>query len=606
MRPLPPRFHALADSRPGSVLLETTRPGPGEDRSYLFLDPERVLSLSSPDDAAQFFADMDSCLEDGLHLAGFLCYELGCVFEPRSLPLFRRDSRLPLAWFGAYRAPFVFDHGTGRSDPEPPAGGGGDRSFRVSGCALLTPRDAYCAQVERVRELIASGETYQVNLTNRVRFDFSGSPVGFFRALSERQSVPYAAFIRLGEARILSASPELFFRIEGRTIETRPMKGTAPRGRDAAEDERLGLWLQADPKNRSENVMIVDLLRNDLARVSRIGTVETRDVLAVEAYETLFQMTSTVRSSLLQGAGPRQVLGALFPSGSITGAPKLRTLAAIRELEEAPRGIYTGAIGFFSPSGGAAFNVAIRTILLDGGRGEMGVGSGVVYDSSPEREFEECLLKARFLTDFEWDLLETILWKDGYHLLPYHLERLQDSAVHLGFPYPAREIDGALSSEAARHAPGESLRVRLLLGRDGTVRVESSPCSPQEALPTVMLADLHTSSADPFLRHKTTRRELYNAFHRKAASLGHADAIFRNERGEITEGTIHNVFVLLDGQLLTPPVSSGLLPGVERRHVLETDPRAREQVLRLEDLLQAEALYLSNSVRGLLRVRLVR
>jgi para-aminobenzoate synthetase/4-amino-4-deoxychorismate lyase len=607
MKPLPHAYHDLAESERNSVLLETSRPGPGNERSYLFVGPERVLTLASLEGAESFFSQVDECLSRGLFVAGFLTYECGYAFETRARAMFRPPS-LPIAWFGVYRAPFVFDHRTGLSEPEPPSAPLPRMDgFVLSRYDLATSQEEYCTKVAQIRELIARGDTYQVNLTNRLLFHFSGSPVALFRAVQDLQRVPYAAYIRLDETRILSVSPELFFRIENETILTRPMKGTAPRGADPTEDARLRSWLREDDKNRSENVMIVDLLRNDLAKVSRIGSVKTADVFSVEEYETLFQMTSTVSGRLVRGTKPFGIMKALFPSGSITGAPKVRTMEIIRELEPGPRGIYTGAIGFFSPRGEAIFNVAIRTIVLDSGLGEMGIGSGIVYDSSPEREFEECMLKARFLTECDqgFELLETLLFKDSYSFLPQHVDRLKASAEQLAFPFTEPKILAALEAERATLAQGTPFRVRLLLDRRGGVRVESEPLTAEEDSGTVVMAEERTSSKDPLLRHKTTRRETYARGHKNARALGHLDAIFMNERGEVTEGAVHNVFIRSEGRLFTPPLEGGLLPGVYRRHVLEHDPRASERVLTLQDLVSAEAIYLCNSVRGMRRVSLV-
>jgi para-aminobenzoate synthetase/4-amino-4-deoxychorismate lyase len=607
MTPLPRAYRERADASVHSLLFETSQPLGKDGRSYLFVEPQEFLAARSLEDLPVLFGRIDAWRREGLHVAGFLTYECGYAFEARLRPLFRPPRGLPLAWFGAYAAPLIFDHRTGEGGlPDlvrPPAEG-----FSLGAFRLDTTHEEYAEKVARIRELIARGDTYQVNLTSRLLFEHGGSATSLFAALTARQKVAYAAFVHLPEAKILSFSPELFFRLDGGRIETRPMKGTAPRGLDAAEDARLRAWLRTDPKNRSENVMIVDLLRNDLAKVSAVGSVRTESVFEVEPYETLFQMTSTVRGDLLPETSVASLLAALFPSGSITGAPKLRTMEIIRELEGTPRGIYTGALGFLTPSGEGTFSVAIRTMVLDeSGRGEMGVGSGIVYDSEAPREYEECLLKARFLTDAAApiELFETLLFEDGYFLLDHHLDRLRAAAAHFGFPFDEPGARRALEAHASALAPGEAFRVRLVLGPDGGTTLMSAVLDDEGEDGTVCLAAERVHSGNPLLGFKTTKRELFARLYEEARAAGHVDAILLNERGEVTEATRSNVFVRMGGKLLTPPLGSGLLPGVLRRHLLETEPGAEERVLTPRDLIAAEGVFLGNSVRGLRQVVLV-
>jgi para-aminobenzoate synthetase/4-amino-4-deoxychorismate lyase len=421
------------------------------------------------------------------------------------------------------------------------------------------------------------------------------------------------------------------------------MKGTAPRGRTTQEDRAQAGWLRNDPKNRAENVMIVDLLRNDLGRISTFGSVHTRDLFAVERYPTLWQMTSTVTGELRPGIGFQQIFRALFPCGSITGAPKVRTMQLISQLEQRPRGVYTGAIGFFSREQ-SIFNVAIRTLELDGSpqghTGVMGVGGGIVIDSDPAEEFCECLLKAQFLSSARhcpspgaFSLIESLLCHANspaaaYPLLNLHLDRLQDSAAYFDFPFDRAEIASALHvhfesqtsppatdaansltrypGEAGANLPPQSgdLKVRLLLNRDGDIHIEDELLATHSGPPAgsplrVRIATQRTDPQDSLYFHKTTHRPLYTEALQSAIQAGYDDVLFLNLRGEVTEGARHNIFVEKDGRLLTPPVSCGLLAGVHRRHILETQPNAAEAILTLEDLLHASAIYLSNAVRGL-------
>jgi len=435
-----------------------------------------------------------------------------------------------------------------------------------------------------------------------LRFAFEGSPEAMFRSLSEVQPVPYSAFVRGDDWHVLSFSPELFFRVDGRRVVTRPMKGTAPRGLDAAGDRARADWLHNDPKNRSENVMIVDLLRNDLGRICEFGSVRAEHLFCVERYETLFQMTSQVSGTLRKDVNCAALFESLFPCGSVTGAPKHRTLEIIRELERTPRGVYTGAIGFFSPAGDAVFSVPIRTVVLQGDKGTMGVGSGVVIDSDAAHEFRECLLKSEFLMRGEqpFELIESILWDDGYQRLSAHLYRMQSSAEYFGFAMDLASVIAALEDKRKR-LPRLPHKARVLLARSGAVTITFSALEQQAGRGEVILSELRVSSQDRWLRHKTTVRELFDREYERARRLGYDDVLFLNERSEIAEGAISNVFIEKDGCWLTPPVCCGLLPGVYRRHLLETQ-QATEQVLTVQDLLAANAVYICNAVRGARKV----
>ena len=417
------------------------------------------------------------------------------------------------------------------------------------------------------------------------------------------------------------------------------MKGTARRGRTTREDREIAEWLRGDAKNRSENVMIVDLVRNDLGRVAQTGSVKVEELFAVERYPTLWQMTSTVSAELRSEAGFYDIFRALFPCGSVTGAPKVRATQLIAELEAAPRGAYTGAIGFFSPRQ-TVFNVAIRTLELDGTRGTMGVGSGVVIDSDAAAEYRECLLKAEFLTgpthrtistisgDIQivaqpdkFFLIETMLWDGdqppaGYPFLALHLDRLQDSAEYFDFVCDRAAVCRALEDHARQFAdqklagaetplPRSPRRVRLLLDAEGEVQIGSEalpPAADPNRMGRVRIAAERTDPADATLYHKTTHRRLYNRAFEQAVRDGFDDALFLNLNGEVTEGAISNVFAVKDGRWFTPPIECGLLPGVYRRHFLETRPEIEERVLSLDDLRHADAIYLCNAVRGLRRV----
>jgi para-aminobenzoate synthetase/4-amino-4-deoxychorismate lyase len=383
------------------------------------------------------------------------------------------------------------------------------------------------------------------------------------------------------------------------------MKGTAPRGLTESQDRAAIRALRADPKNRAENVMIVDLMRNDLGRICRTGSVKTTRLFEVERFGSVWQMTSTIEGELRAGWSVQAIMGALFPSGSVTGAPKIRAMEHIAALEESERGVYTGSIGYFAPNA-AQFNVAIRTATLRGDQGIIGVGGGITYDSSPAAEWEECQWKAAFLTrstpDFR--ILETLRWEPGYTLLEAHLARMRDSAEYFGFPFDEPQIRAALG-EFGKQLGSQPQRVRMTLARDGALKFEHGDLR-RERFGRVRISARRVSSSDPFLYHKTTHRCVFDDEWAAAREAGYDDALFFNERGELTEGAIHNVFLVKDGVWRTPPVECGLLPGTLRAQILRERPDVREEALTFEDVLAADEIYLCNSIRGLYPVELVR
>jgi para-aminobenzoate synthetase/4-amino-4-deoxychorismate lyase len=481
-------------------------------------------------------------------------------------------------------------------------------SGRVVGIADLVATVGaarHAEQVAQVLRWIADGDCYQINLTFPLLFHIYGHPLALYMRLRERQPVRYGAYVAIGGQTILSFSPELFFERCGARVRMRPMKGTAPRGSSPQEDEERRVALFVSAKERAENVMIVDLLRNDLGRLAAPGKVRVDALCETESYPTLWQMVSTVAADL-PGRGLADLFAALFPCGSITGAPKIRAMQRIDQLEASPRGLYTGALGWVAPAGDCRFNVAIRTIEIDPDRrATLGVGSGIVADADPGAEYAECLLKASFLTAFDpgFELVETLRLEDGrYPLLSLHLDRLQASARSLGFACALPTLAAALAVEASDRPTGV-FRVRLTLAHDGVWEIVCSPLSDLPGKPWLaVLAATALAADDYLLRHKTTARARYDL---ALAALGARpavfDAIFLNTRGEVCEGARSNVFVERDGVLLTPPLACGLLPGVLRRQLIESG-RVREEVLRRDDLARAGSLYLGNALRGLLPV----
>ncbi|HHO47441.1 MAG TPA: aminodeoxychorismate synthase, component I [Desulfobacteraceae bacterium] len=613
------------EGRRDFVFLDTARPDRENRRSLLFTEPREWLVCPGRDSLEEFFAAGAARLGEGNYLAGWFAYEFGYLIEPALYSLCAGVPG-PFAVLGVFGKPFVIDHGGDRCKiPASLIGGQPPGEPEAAGVGKVVPnmgREEYLRAVRRIRNYISAGDTYQVNYTLKLRFTPRGPVSSLYANLRRNQPVPYGAWIREGGRDILSFSPELFFRTVGDRITVRPMKGTMRRGASLEDDIRRRAILAADLKNRSENVMIVDLLRNDLGRLlyrTGGGRVEPGSLFDVEVYETVLQMTSTVDGFSATGATPplRDILEALFPCGSVTGAPKIRTMEIIRELEKEPRGVYCGALGFCGPEEGV-FNVPIRTVVLEGGSAEMGIGSGIVHDSGPAEEWRESLLKARFLTrprpDFQ--LIETLLWHPGtgYWLLDEHMERLADSAAYFFFSFDRRRILDALTREI--RGADSPRRVRLLLHRDGTITLGSAPYSgrpvvPEERpeiedpLPVVRFSAVRTNRDNVHLYHKTTERILYDAERRKALDEGCREVLFVNRAGEVTEGSIANIFVRRGGRLLTPPVGCGLLAGTFRRYLLDRG-LVEERILSRENVHGADAVYVGNSVTGLVQVRVQR
>ncbi len=575
--------------------------------SLLFEDPVGIVEAGTPDEAAGALQRIEEALKQGLHAAGFFSYELGYVLEPRLAALMPEQRNVPLLWFGLYRPPAeMTSEEVERWLAERTSG-----PYQFTDVTHAWDAADYQRRFEQTQEKIRAGDIYQLNLTFKARFRLSGSPLAFYRDLRRKQPVAYGGIVDTGAVTILSASPELFIEQHGRVIETRPMKGTAPRAGSEEGDTKARHLLASDVKQRAENLMIVDLMRNDLGRIAELGSVGVTDLFTVETFHTLHQMTSGVRATLREGVTVTRLLEAIFPPGSVTGAPKIRAMELIAEYETEPRGVYCGSIGYLAPDGSARFNVAIRTpIVFRNNTGEMGIGSGIVADSEGSKEYAECLLKMKFLTDPPkgFALIETLLHEPGgnFWLLDRHLSRLRSSARHFGFPFDEEATRRALARETAARRD-ERLRVRLLLAEDGTLTLASTPLPPPDpsACMRFVVSETRLTSSDPFLLHKTTRRELYDReWQRYADLLGTDEVVYLNERGELTEGSRTNIFVERKGELLTPPLASGLLPGTLRAELLATG-RAREGVLTQADLKTADAIYLGNSVRGLVRATLV-
>lgn len=567
-------------------------------QSALYRWPREVLWADAPGEVEPALAALDAAVAAGRDVAGYFAYELGYLFEPRLAPLLPRNRPCPLLLLGVFDGAEPAPAIATSYVPPPP------------GATPSMDEAAYQAGVERALELIQAGDVYQINLTYGLDFN-AGDPHALFAALLANQSVPYPAIVDLGGPLILSLSPELFFRIENGRVTARPMKGTAKRARTLAADDAAARALALDPKNRAENLMITDLLRNDLAKIARVGSVRVPELFTVETYRTLHTLTSTIEAELDPGTMPSAILRALFPCGSITGAPKVRAMEIIRELEPEARGVYTGAIGVFRGDGSACFNVAIRTLMIQGMLGRLGIGGGIVADSEPEAEAAETRLKARFLTGLPshpadqapFGLIETLRFEpdQGFLRLNRHLARLAMSERYFGM----RSDYGTIVDElmARGQAYRETMRVRLVVFETEQFEITAAPLAVPRWMWRARFSSHTIESGDPYRAHKTTRRGLYDEEHSNAAADDMDEVLFLNERGEVTEGSRTNVFLERGGILLTPPVASGALPGVLRAELLDQG-RAQEIVLKPADLADGK-LFLGNSLRGLIPTALV-
>jgi len=589
------------------------------NHGLLFHSPERVLMAREGAAIPALLRELDEALCSGYWAAGFLSYELGLWLEPKlaaSGDGRLLDSLLPLAWIGVFRAPRkLSDRELDRELADGVTGG-----HRLSRPEPLLTREQYVRQIDEIQSLIRRGDIYQANFSFPCQASLWGTTGSLYASLRTRQRSAHGGWLSAPEFSILSLSPELLVKSDGITLVTRPMKGTAPRCEDPEVDARAAAALQADCKSQAENLMIVDLLRNDLSRLCAPGTVRVPSLFALETYPTFHALTSTIEGRLAGNPGMSALLEALFPCGSVTGAPKIRAMEVIRSLESGPRGPYCGSLCWFAPDRRFALNVAIRTLVVeelelarDSRPVHFSLGSGIVADSDPQLEWDECLLKGRFieLEAVPFQLLETLRWEPGtgFRLLESHLARLEASASWWAFHFDRERVITALHVAATSEAAHlqQALRVRLRLSADGTPHISATPLPELGLEPLrLTLSSTRVESTDLWLRHKTTRRVLYDQVLQELRSTGTADeSLFLNQRGEITEGTISNLFVETQGKLLTPPLACGVLPGVCRQQVLRNDSRAEEAILTLQDLVSAEAIWLSNAVRGLVRASAV-
>ncbi len=603
MAQIPPRFDLFFDHRLG-----------GDRPSLYFEAPRKIVSCDQPESIGEALEEIEDARQAGFWVAGYLSYEAGYALEPKLHPLMPEGRQVPLLSFGIYDHPHMMRRDVAAKFLASKSAGRAQLSKFDPSISF----DLYRERLKRIHDYIVDGDVYQINFTFPHELALKGDPATLYNQLTAFQPVGHGALILTEDFAALSFSPELFFEITGNTISAHPMKGTAARRPGAAEDLQAAFKLARDPKQRAENLMILDLIRNDIGRVALPGSVNVPDIFRIETFRTVHQMTSRVKAELPQDFDFASLCKALFPCGSITGAPKLRAMEVIRELEETPRGLYTGSIGYLGPHNEACFNVAIRTMEFrkssaDVWQGKVGVGGGIVFDSDIADEWLECQTKLKFLDGAQdmaegkpFDLIETMRWTadEGFYLIDHHMARLSQSARYFDYPFDEGRIRHSLNTHVAEET-NSALRVRLLLSGDGDISISSVALPSPQELPAIVIDDERVTSNDPFLHHKTTRRAFYDKKFEEWSERGFGEVLFLNEQNEITECSRHNIFVEKEGVLLTPPLTCGVLPGTFRQHLLETqNPPVREELLTTEDVLSADRVYIGNSVNGLRLSRL--
>jgi para-aminobenzoate synthetase/4-amino-4-deoxychorismate lyase len=572
-----------------------------KSNSCLFINPVEIIQVYNRNDLDHLLLLTDKFLAKGLIGYCLLEYEAGYLLEDKLEKLLPDNERRLMQFF-------FFEKSNAKKIKSSKIEFGeiNTESFSVSDFKLNTTSNKFFKDIKKIKRYILEGDTYQVNYTIKGKFNFSGSYGSFFKNLLFNQSARYSAFINNDNNFIISLSPELFFQTDNKKIITRPMKGTLSRSGEIKSDLLKALELKNSEKNRAENLMIVDLLRNDLGRICKYGSVKVDELFGIEKYESLYQMVSTIRGKINNGIGLGDIIKNIFPCGSITGAPKIRTMEIIKELEEEERGIYTGSIGIIGKKT-SVFNVAIRTLKIDkeNCRGEVGLGSGIVWDSKPKNEYQETLLKSEFLTSpvTPFELIETMLIEDGeIFLFENHIDRLKKSAHFFLFNLDEDKLRSLLLRKASKKYSEGKYNLRLTLNKWGNVKNEFSLLSPLPDVIKIIISDQSISSGNSFQYFKTTNRDLYNSELLKYNPEGFFDVIFFNEREELAEGSITNIFVRKGDVWSTPPQSSGILLGIYRNHFILGRNDVKETSLSLDDLLSADEVKLVNSVRGEIKV----
>jgi para-aminobenzoate synthetase/4-amino-4-deoxychorismate lyase len=574
----------------------------------LFFDPIAEFSASTPSDLKVAFVQMELYRKKGFFLVGYINYE-ATREQAHAKSSKQHDSKALVLQFYAFNEPLRVDP----SDLDSALESQVESEPYIDNISLSETHERYLKNLKKIHQYIYDGETYQVNYTIRMSFELHGEVLSLYKTLRQRQAVEYSALLLLPNKSILSLSPELFIEKKASTLTSKPMKGTSSRGSTPELDAQVLKAMKADPKQRSENLMIVDLMRNDIGKLAKVGSMEVESLFQIQSFATLHQMISTVRGEVDSDISFQTIVDSLFPCGSITGAPKVRTMEIINELESTPRGIYTGAIGYITPNNDFTFSVPIRTIEFDNNSklGNLGIGGGIIYESDAEQEWQECLLKAKFLTGINQDfsLIESFrLTHKPFAIERYeqHLKRLQGSAQHFNFLFDAAMIKEQIETFTKTLNKQSDHKVRLLLNAQGQINLSAEPLSrAEDECLRVCISERCIDASSPYRRHKTTRRTLYNQEYARCIDEGYYDVIFLNQKAQIAEASRHNIFIEKDGTLITPPTDSGALAGIFRQQLLNDEQQKTAlQPLYLSDLQAADKIFLTNSVRGIVEVTL--
>ncbi|MCJ7554282.1 MAG: aminodeoxychorismate synthase component I [Ignavibacteriaceae bacterium] len=571
-----------------------------ESFSFLFLNPFKVINIYSNHNLEKKLQEVDQLNKEGYSSYSIIKYEAGYLFEKKLQPYLQGNEKLIQFFFFKPKDVIKLNSSSlNIADNK-------IRNYAIKNFRLNNTKSEFKKNIHKIKKYIAQGDTYQVNYTVKGIFNFQGDVTDLFLKLIFNQSARYSAFINTGDSFILSISPELFFEVDGRKISTKPMKGTVRRGFDNQSDNMIKYNLATSEKNCAENVMIVDLLRNDLGRISQFGSIKVESLFEVEKYESLFQMVSEISSKLRKQITFSEIIKNIFPCGSITGAPKIRTMEIINELEKEPRGIYTGSIGFIHKKK-KVFNVGIRTLVINkkSHKGEIGLGSGIVWDSDVDQEYQETLLKSKFLTnpESEFELFETMLLENGkIFLLEDHLNRLNSSSSFFLFRYNEKKIHKVLEKEISKFHNHSKQKIKLILNKWGKIKVEVSPAviPPKEI--NIINSKKIIITDNKYQYFKTTNRKLYDRENYYYSKKGFFDVIYFNEKNELAEGSITNIFLRFGESLVTPPVNSGILGGIYRKFLLHRDSNIQERTLFFEDLITADEIILTNALKGEIKV----
>jgi para-aminobenzoate synthetase/4-amino-4-deoxychorismate lyase len=602
----------LLNSDSTYALLDDSKSPKSESKNLLFTNPQHEIIARDEGELAHALDEIEQYKKQGLYLCGYLAYEAGYYFIDKVIDKIStkktKAPKQPLLYFIAFKDLHHANNDEveacfNKSAPYP------ESNLCLHDLQLNIDKPDYLKAISKIKEYINAGDTYQINYTLKYKFKLQGTPAALYKALRKKQPVEFGALLHFPESKIVSLSPELFIKKGGSTLTSKPMKGTAKRGKTKEEDVAIVEFLKQDSKTLSENVMIVDLIRNDFGRICKTGSVKVTNLFQVQTFKTLHQMISTVKGKLEKNLSFKDLLHALFPCGSITGAPKIRTMEIINELEKEPRGIYTGAIGYLMPDDNFYFNVPIRTIVIgENNQCEMGIGSGIIYESDAEAEYDECLLKADFLTSLNKDfyLIESFRLdadKGIFINIEEHLKRLSQSAQSFGFKLDLPSIQDELDKTKAKLKTG-FYKIRLSSYQNGDseinhVQIAGEPDSEKK----ITVSETKINSQSIFQHHKTSRREHYNLAYDSAEKNGFYDVVFFNEKDQLVEASRHNVFIKKNGEYFTPKLEAGALDGIERKHFFKKN-KVKETTITQYDLINADEILLTNSVRGIVKVKL--